>query len=307
MPTDEAVLLIAFNRPDDLARLIDRLRDVAPTRVFVAVDGPRPGNVADSDNVALTRQVVGSIDWPCEVMTLFREENLGCGVAVSSGITWFFSHVDRGVILEDDLLPDPSFFPFCTELLDRYETDPRVLAISGCNYVPPSAQQSPGGYRFAQVPHIWGWATWRRSWEGYRLDISGWRSMLPWRRRWQAMGASPAGVAYWSTLFDLLARREIDTWDGQLVYHAMRTGALTATSNVNLVENIGFGADATHTLRRPDYLRPVGTMNLPTAEIEVVLDHRADRWTRRHVFEATIPGMVRHAARYVRQRRGRSA
>lgn len=307
MATDEPILLIAFNRPDDLAQLIDRLRAIEPVRMFVAVDGPRPGNERDAEAVLRTRAVVSTIDWPCEVSTLFREENLGCGHAVSSAITWFFSQVDRGIILEDDLLPDPSFFPYCTELLDRYEDDPRVLAISGCNYVPPSAQSSTGAYRFAQVPHIWGWATWRRSWEGYQIDIAGWRSDLPPVRRWTVMGRSIPAMAYWSTLFDLLARREIDTWDGQLVYHAMRTGALTATSNVNLIENVGFGGDATHTQRRPDFLRAVEAIALPIAAVPVALDRQADRWTRRHVFEATIPGMARHAARYLRHRRGRSA
>lgn len=307
MATDEPLLLIAFNRPDDLARLIDRLRDVAPSRVFVAVDGPREGNARDAETVARTHDAVSAIDWPCEVTTLFREENLGCGRAVSSAITWFLDHVERGIILEDDLLPDPSFFPYCTELLDRYENDDRVLAVSGCNYVPPSAISAQGAYRFSQVPHIWGWATWRRSWTAYRLDITGWRAALPFTRRWRAMGGSPASVAYWSTLFDLLARRQIDTWDGQLVFAAMRTGMLTATPNVNLVENTGFGADATHTVRRPDYIRPVQSIALPLAQVDVAIDESADRWTRRHVFEATIPGMARQAARYVRRRRGRSA
>lgn len=307
MATDEAVLVLAFNRPDHLATLIGRLRDIRPPRVYLAVDGARPGRPGEAEAVAACRDLLSAFDWPCERRTLFQESNLGCGNGVTTAISWFFEHEERGIILEDDILPDPSFFPFCTELLDRYEGDPRVFAISGCNYVPEAARDSRGAYRFSRVPHIWGWATWRRTWVKHQLDIAGWRSRLPARQLWSAVDHSPAGFAYWASTFELLARRQVDTWDGQLVLASMADGGLTATSNVNLVENLGFGADATHTVRRPDYLQPVAPIDLPTEAVPVVVDKRADAWTRTHVFRATAAGLADQGARYVRQRRGRTS
>ena len=155
----EPILLLAFNRPDYLAGLIERLREVQPTRIFIAIDGPREDRPEEASKVQACRDLVGTIDWPCEITTLFQESNLGCGLGVSTAITWFFDNVERGIILEDDLEPDPSFFGYCSELLDRYEQDPRVFAISGCNYVPSADQGFPDqSYRFSQVAHIWGWA-----------------------------------------------------------------------------------------------------------------------------------------------------
>jgi hypothetical protein len=300
--TSEPVLLIAFNRPVEFARVVDRLRAVAPSRIYVAVDGPRPGHPTDAEQVARTKAVVDTIDWPCTVTTLYRDENLGCGRGVSGAISWFLEHEERGIILEDDILPQPTFFDFCTELLDRYEDDPRVLAISGCNFVPPEQLGRPGGYRFSRVPHIWGWATWRRAWNLHSWDIADWQRDLPPARLWKATGRSVAGYLHWKTLFDMMARHEIDTWDFQLVYAGMVNEALTATSNVNLVDNIGWGADATHTADRPSYLRPSEPMALPTAPVPVEVDEQADNWSRRVVFGATFDGLMRGGFRYVRAR-----
>lgn len=175
----EPVLLLAFNRPDRLRRVIDALRPQAPGRVYVAVDGPRPGVESDAARVAATQAIVGEIDWACEISTLFREQNLGCGRAVSSGITWFFEHEDSGVILEDDLIPGPDFLAYCDALLEQYRHDERVFAVSGCNLVPPDRITAPGSYRFSGITHIWGWATWKRAWQHYAFDLTGWQRRLP--------------------------------------------------------------------------------------------------------------------------------
>ena len=301
--TDEAVLLIAFNRPDHLTVLIDRLRQVQPVRVYLAVDGPRPERPDEADKVLACQALAADIDWPCEVSTLFREQNLGCGLGVSSAISWFFEHEERGLILEDDIIPDPTFFPFCAELLDRYQDDTRVFAISGCNFVPPEGLSSTGAYRFTQVPHIWGWATWRRSWDEYQLDISGWRKRLPIHKLWARSGKRLAATVFWTGTFELLARKQVDTWDGQLVLASMAANQWTATSNVNLVENLGFGADATHTLVEVDTLE-VKPIALPTNPVPVELDRRADAWSRRHHFGMSVVGMTHQLYRFAKLRRG---
>jgi hypothetical protein len=302
----EAVLILAFNRPEHLNGLIERVRLAQPPRLYLAVDGPRTERVGEAEAVRKCQEAAERVDWPCQVRTLFQASNLGCGLGVSTAIGWFFEHEERGIILEDDILPDPSFFPYCQELLDRYEADDRVFAISGCNYVPPEdMSNAEAGYRFSRVPHIWGWATWRRSWAAYQLDIAGWRSGLSSRDLWLASGRSLAGYAYWTSTFELMARKQVDTWDAQLVYASMASGGLTATSNVNLVQNVGFGDVATHTVVRHEYLRQVEPIRLPTEAVPVEVDERADAWTRRHHFKATVPGFIAQGTRYVRRRLGR--
>ena len=303
---DEPVLLIGFNRPDLLAGLIESLRAVRPSRVFVAIDGPRADRAGEAERVQQCRDLVASIDWPCSVQTLFQSTNLGCGLGVSSAIGWFFAHVERGIILEDDLRPDPSFFGFCTELLDRYAEDPRVFAVSGNTFVPTTALSNPEhAYRFSRVPHIWGWATWRRSWEGYSLDIAGWRRRLSLRRLWELNGRSAAGALFWAMTFELLARRQVDTWDGQLVFASMASESLVATANVNLVENLGWGPEATHTREVVETL-PVTAVLLPTEPVPVQVDARADEWTRLHHFRVSLPGIAHqtfnYASRYAAER-----
>jgi hypothetical protein len=286
----EPILILGFNRPDRLRELFDSLRPVRPKTIFVSLDGPRDGVDRDLGLVEESRATISTVDWPCDIRVNFSDVNLGCGVAVASGITWFFEHVERGIILEDDVLPSPQFYRFCAELLDRFQDDERVFAISGCNFAPTEVLDQDASYRFSGLTHVWGWATWRRAWKHYDFDISQWRSRLPLKRRWRAMGGDLGGFVYWSAVFDWMRWGRIDTWDYQWTLCQMAAGGLTATSNVNLVENVGFGEDATHTSRKPSYLRPVG--DLPPAMIhpEVKRDLGADRWIRSRVLQSTTRG-----------------
>lgn len=303
----EPILVIGFNRPELLAQLIAILREVKPQRLFVAIDGPRANNAEDADKVQRCRDLVSEIDWDCTVTTLFQDSNLGCGLGVNTALSWFFSHVERGMILEDDILPDPSFFGFCSELLDRYAEDERIFGISGCNFVPESDQTHPAdAYRFSRVAHIWGWATWRRSWTSYRFDLEGWRELLPLPRLWVSSGKSLTGSLFWAMTFELMARKQVDTWDAQLVFAAMREGQFMATANTNLVENIGFGDDATHTRRAVD-IETRGSITLPTQPVPVRVDEKADAWTRRHHFHASLPGIAHQSFTFIRQKWRRAA
>jgi hypothetical protein len=296
-----AVLLIGFNRPELLRRVIESLRHVAPPRVYLAVDGPRPNRPDEVSRVKECQRLVDEINWGAEVRTLFQVENLGCGRGVTAAITWFFESEDEGIILEDDILADPSFFPYCDELLERYRHDARVFAISGCNFVPPDQLTHPGqDYRFSQIPHIWGWATWKRSWDQHRLDVADWRKQLPWTKLWRRSGRSVGGAIYWALTFEMLGRKRIDTWDGQFVLASMVANAWTATSNVNLVENLGFGTDATHTYVEID-TRPVAPIHLPTTPAPVRLDVKADAWVRKHHFNVSLLGFMLMGGRYLRQ------
>ena len=302
----EPVLVMAFNRPDNLAVLLDRLREVRPERVFVAVDGPRADRPDEVERVQACRDLMSSIDWDCAVQTLFQDANLGCGRGVTTAISWFFSQVERGIILEDDTIPDPSFFGFCTELLDRYADDERVFAITGCNVVPRTRLAAPGDpYRFSQVPVVWGWATWRRSWAQHRLDGTGWHRELPPHMLLRRTGYSVPAAAYWATEFELTARGDVDTWDWQLVCAAMTSGQLVATSNTNLVDNIGYGGDATHTVHGSSRLAPATSIELPTRAVPVVVDRMADSWASKHHYGAKLLTTIDRVRKYAMSSRGR--
>ncbi len=284
---DVPILVLAFNRPEGLRGLIARLREIGPTSLFLSVDGPRENNETDGRLVAEVQELVAEIDWPCTVRTNFRNENLGCGKAVSTGIDWFFHHVDSGIILEDDVLPSLDFFTFCKELLTRYADDERVFAISGCNFAPKEQIEQSASYRFSAITHVWGWATWRRAWETYRHDISDWRDRLPLRQRWNATGANVGGLIYWTAVFDWMRFGKLDTWDYQWSLAQMAHGGLTATSNVNLTENVGFAEDATHTAHQPSFIRPSEAIDFPLTHPEIRQDLTADRWVRLRILQAS--------------------
>ena len=303
MSHEPPILVIAVNRTDHLKVLLDRLRSIQPKSVYFAVDGPRDDRPDEAERVQQCRQLIEDIDWIHNKHTLFQDTNLGCGQGVTTAITWFFDCEDAGIILEDDIIPEASFFPYCAELLERYRDDQRVFAISGCNFVPAEYQSHPDlPYRFSQVPHIWGWATWRDRWRHHRLDISGWQRQLPPMELWRRAGHSLSGATYWASTFELLARGEVDTWDGQLVLASMANRQWTATSNVNLIRNIGFDELATHTHEDREELPEPEAIALPLAQVPVELDERADAWTRRHHFRATPAGMMGQAGRYLRRR-----
>ena len=299
---DTPVLLIGFNRPDLLERVIDRLRLTQPRRVFLAVDGPRSGVAKDVEKVNQTRACSQLVDWECEVHTLFRDENLGCGKAVSGAISWFFEHVNEGIILEDDILPDLTFFPYVEELLSRYRDDQRIIGISGSSYLPQAVAPHSTSYRFSIIPNIWGWATWSDRWDRYRFDIKDWRRQLPTRRLWHWVHHSPWALAFWSAQFDLVARQRIDTWDLQWVAAAMSSGGLTATPNVNLVENIGWGEDSTHTQLVPDHIQPAEPIQFPLGHPMIEWNAAGDAWTNKYAYQASTKGAVERLGRFVRNR-----
>jgi hypothetical protein len=168
----KSVLLTGFNRPDAIARVLDAVRRYRPATLFVAMDGPRIDRPGEAERCAAARGAVAAVDWPCEVEYLLRNENLGCRRAMAEAIDWFFDHVEDGIIIEDDCLPSPGFFPFVESLLDRYRDDERVAMISGTNVL---RKWRPRGesYFFGSYGAVWGWATWRRAWQHADTRLAG--------------------------------------------------------------------------------------------------------------------------------------
>ena len=275
------VAFIIFNRPDTTQKVFDEIAKAQPPKLLVIGDGARQDRPGEAERVAATRAIIQSVNWPCEVLCNFSECNLGCKVRVSSGLDWVFEQVPEAIILEDDCLPDPSFFRFCEELLEKYRDDQRVGMISGDNFQFGRCYNEDS-YYFSKYIHIWGWATWRDRWTGtYDVNIPNWPNVRDTGGLNKAIG-SKKEVALWTRIFDAVHLGKIDTWDYQWAYANWvneRCGVLPA---VNLISNIGFGADATHTVHASDLASlPTRSMNFPLLHpSDLVKNDKADVFTR---------------------------
>ncbi len=239
------ILFLVFNRPEVTARVFEAIRAARPPRLFVAADGPRPDRDGESARCEETRKIATAVDWRCEVKTLFRSENLGCGQAVSEAITWFFEHVEEGIILEDDCLPHPDFFRFCATMLARYRNDERVATVTGDHFIPASLICRHSHY-FSKYAQIWGWATWRRAWNQYDRHLTS-LSVPDWEAVVHRVNPTMIEREYWMEILRALLAGNIDTWDYQLIFSLWKTGGLTVSPHTNLITNLGYGPDATHT------------------------------------------------------------
>ncbi len=269
-------------------RVFATIRAARPRFLFVAADGPRsdrPDEQATCDQVRSL--VLQNIDWNCQVFTLLRSRNLGCKAAVCSAISWFFEHVEEGIIMEDDTLPDPSFFSYCESLLERYRQEPRVLHIGGNNFQFGRPRGS-ASYYFSKFPHIWGWATWRRAWKLYDPDMMAYPQFCDSGQA-NLLFHRPARQKQWLDLFDGVYRGEIDTWDYQWLFTHWNHTGLSIAPQVNLVSNLGFGEGATHT-KEPSRFANMETQRLGTLihPSHIVPHTAADQFTIDHYFTGRL-------------------
>jgi len=268
------ILFLIFNRPDTTQKVFDAIRQQKPKYLFVAADGPRKHKQGESETCQRVRDIIKQIDWDCELKTLFRDENLGCKMAVSSAITWFFENVEQGIILEDDCLPDSSFFPYCEELLDQYKDDTRIGHISGNNFLPDITYESIS-YDFCSYSHIWGWATWRRVWKNYDVNLSFWKEQKDKRsflfnNKWEE-------IYFSSFLSDAINNHNnIDTWDMQYLFTLRLQNQLSIYPIVNLVTNIGLGdPNATHIAKKnKKHSIPASAVSFPLKRPQYVLQNK---------------------------------
>ncbi len=240
------VLFVVFSRLDTASQVFEAIRQARPPRLYMAADGPRPDRPGEAERCAAVRALADQVDWPCEVHTLFREENLGCKLGPKTAIDWFFQHEPEGIVLEDDCLPAQSFFTFCDEMLERYRDDPRVMSVSGDNYL-EGIWQAPESYYFSRYNYTWGWASWRRAWAHYDERMSDWNEVGE-----ALLKKVFAGEWYnrrcWRDLLERTFDGRLSTvWDYQFLYASWKLGAYGCIPAANLVKNIGFGSDATHT------------------------------------------------------------
>lgn len=242
-----AVLFLIFNRPHLGQRVFNAIRKAKPLKLFVMADGPRLDHPEDIQKCSDARKIINQVDWECEVKTLFFDENHGCGRAVMEGINWFFKNVEQGIILEDDCLPDDSFFRFCDNLLDYYKNETRVMHINGNNFNTKNFTPSSASYHFASYPQAWGWASWKRAWEYFDFDIVRWpeikKKKLLTHMKWTWYEKYIQIKKY----NDQYISGRHDIWDYQWHLAVFSNNGLVIVPKVNLISNIGFGSDATHT------------------------------------------------------------
>jgi len=266
MIVDIPVAVTAFNRPDHLEQVFQVLRVVAPTKLYLVADGPRAHVDGEDEKCAQVREIFRSVDWDCDVTEIFSEENLGCARRMSSGITEVFKNEERAIILEDDCIPHPSFFKFCKEMLDQYENDERVMHISGDNFQ-FGAMTSAYSYYFSRYTHCWGWATWRRAWDKFSLEMPYWQELKAdgWLHH---LLDDPTEVRYWTQIFDAVVAGKVDSWAYPWTYSTWLHSGLSILPNRNLVSNIGFDGDGTHT-----NIASSPQANMPTYAMSFPLEH----------------------------------
>jgi hypothetical protein len=259
------ILFLIFNRPDNTKRVFEAIRHQRPRYLYIAADGPRHDQLGENDLCDKTREIATKVDWDCRVKTLFREYNLGCKAAVSGAIDWFFDQVDEGIILEDDCLPDASFFPFCAEMLEKYRADNQVMSVSGSNLLGRPWKSETQSY-FWGYGGIWGWATWKRAWDLYDIEMKDWQDEEIKKRIRDAI-KTDHWYEFYYPMFESSFNGSLNTWDIQWFYSILINNGLAINPSVNLVKNVGFGA-GTHTNSEDNHLT-----NLPLNALSFPLKH----------------------------------
>jgi hypothetical protein len=239
------VLMLVFNRPEPTQKVFNLLKEIRPKYLYVSADGPRPGKPGEDEACRITREIFCQIDWDCTLVTRFGDTNLGCRYGVSSGISWFFSKVEEGIILEDDCLVDYSFFRFAAELLEKYRNISEVMHISASNFH-VSYPDMNKSYYFSLYNHIWGWASWRRAWVNYQVDLLQ-INRTDFIKTINKLFERSIDKTFWLDIFDYAKSGNINTWDYQWMFAMWHHGGMGITPQNNLVSNIGFGAGGTNT------------------------------------------------------------
>lgn len=277
------VVLLVFNRPEMTRKMLAPVKAARPETILIVADGPRDSHPKDRERCAAVRELLEKeIDWQPKILTNYSPVNLGCRGRVSSGLTWAFEHVEEAIIMEDDCVADPTFFPFCAELLEYYKTDTRLGVISANNF------QLPGfgcdaSYYFSRFNHCWGWATWARAWRHYDAAMTQWPRLK--QEGWlKGLCPHPLQWLYWEQIFDWVYKGEINSWAYVWTFSCWCQNFLSITPKVNLVSNIGTGVDATHTKGKCGlHDRPLSAMEFPLVHPKVVTpNYPADQFTQKY-------------------------
>jgi hypothetical protein len=282
------VAFLIFNRPDTTNKVFAAIRQARPPKLLVVADGPRIDRPGEAEKCAAARAIIDGVDWQCEVLTNYSNINLGCKARVSSGLNWVFEQVESAIILEDDCLPNPSFFLFCEKLLDYYREDERIMVISGDNFQ-FGRQRDNYSYYFSRYNHCWGWASWRRAWQHYDVEMKLWKKIRD-DRLLELMFSESRAIKYWQRIFQTTYDNKVDSWAYRWTFACWLQSGLTVIPQVNLVSNIGFDFDGTHTTVKNTLANlPVTEMDLPLVHPPFVIRHsQADHFTQNTKFSRPL-------------------
>ena len=291
-----AVLFIVFNRPNATSQVFEAIREAKPPRLYIASDGFRKERKGEDKKVAKVREIVTAVDWPCKVKTLFRTNNVGCQLGPRSGIDWFFENEDFGIILEDDCVPSQSFFWFCEELLKRYKNDESIMAITGTNIT--TQLNFNADFYLSKYFLPWGWASWQRAWKKYDPYIEEWGKLR--KKEWLkglGLGGFPFEITFKKIFNQTYQLKDAATWwDYQWIFSCWKHNGLIIAPSKNLIKNIGFGSDATHTFADDKYKSNllISEMKFPLKYPEnLEVDRNADLFITKNWFQATWVGLAK--------------
>jgi len=278
------ILLLIFNRPDNTARVLAEIKKIKPSRLFIAADGPRADRPGELEKCLATRKIVeDGIDWDCEVQKNYSDKNEGLGVGLYKKISWFFDNVEEGIVLEDDCIAHQSFFGYCEVLLEKYRNEAKVMMISGDNFQ-NGVKRGAASYYFSRYNHAWGWASWKRAWQTIEFQEN---NFLAYVDKNVLANIWPEKIVqkYW------LDKYKNPCWDHQWTYAIWRQNGIACLPNVNLISNIGFGSESSHT-----FFKHKSMMSIPTQAIHfplihptlLVADVNADKYENKHVFKIVL-------------------
>jgi hypothetical protein len=301
------VVFIVFNRPAHTRASFARIAEARPSRLLVIADGPRANKPGEFEVCEEVRRAATAVDWPCQVDVNFSTENMGCRNRIISGLNWAFERVEEAIILEDDVLPDPTFFPFCEQMLRHYRGDNRISMIAGFNPV-QDFLDTDYSYVFSQLTHIWGWATWRESWARYDEHLKDWQEVKR-TGLLREIFDTPAAVAYWTSIFDAMhGGTGANTWDYQWMYTNLMQNTLSIVPRVNMVKNIGFDGDATHTVNVGEgYKLTSRSIEFPLVHPPTLVPLRSMDRRDFEILNYRVPTLLHRIVRKVKNQRKKDA
>lgn len=281
-PKKIPVLLIIFNRPEKVSVLLKILREIKPEKIYVAADGPRENNPSDINKIKECKKLVDSIDWDCKINKNYSEKNLGLSERMESAIDWLFKNEEVGIIFEDDCVPHPDFFEFVNILLNYYKNNEEIMIISGSNFQ-DGKKRGDASYYFSRYGYIWGWATWKRAWLNYDKNLEHLPSFIENDSINELFG-DPREQKQWIENFtnkykDPYTKKERLTWATTWLFSMFNKKGIAIIPNVNLVQNIGFGDDSTHTRGRgkKHSIKSSGIQEIKHPQ-NIIIDKQADTY-----------------------------
>ncbi|VEP14286.1 conserved hypothetical protein [Hyella patelloides LEGE 07179] len=280
------IAFIIFKRPDTTEKVFEAIRQAKPSKLFVIADGPRKDKPGEAEKCAASRAIIDRVDWNCEVKKNYSDTNLGCKKRVSSGLDWVFSMVEEAIILEDDCLPHPTFFRFCAELLEKYREDYRIASICGTN-VQKQWQSQIASYHFSIYGSVWGWATWKRAWKYYDLNTSEW-SKSEFKNAIKYAICSEKQYEARKKRFDKAFSDQVNSWAAKWLFACLLNSGLSVVPAVNLISNIGFTEEATHTTKSNNEVENItlSEMVFPLKENNLVVPDRTyDNWVYEKLYK----------------------